>query len=61
MVYHRGMAEELGITEAALEAMTLAQLCREYRKRGIRLEPRDGGDGPGLTLRDQFESEQVQR
>ena len=61
MIYHRGMAEELGITEDRLGKMTIAELCRAYRKRGIRLEPREGGVGPGLTLRALEEREAVQR
>ena len=50
MIHHRGMAEELNVTEDALADMTLEDLCRAYRAKGIRLEPREGGVGPGLTL-----------
>lgn len=49
-IYHRGMAEALGVSHKKLEGMTIRKIVNRAFKRGLDLELTRGGVGPGLTL-----------
>lgn len=55
-IFHRGMAEVLGISVAELEQMSILDLVNFSFDRGYKIEVSDRGVGPGLTLSANVES-----
>ncbi len=50
-IFHRGMAEALGVTEAELEKMGMRALARRAYDLGYEIKVnRAGGVAPGLTM-----------
>lgn len=51
MIYHKGLAEALGITQTQLEDMTMREMVEKAYQLGGTLDIKVGeGEGAGLTL-----------